>query len=84
MLFMAGFKGTTTQLCEYLLEKHPAMRAAMLPMRGQARVVYLLDYSDAQGAADDPETIAVKIELRELFESGGGRREKEDGCHQHH
>ena len=74
--------GTTVQLCEYLLEKHPAMRAAVLPMGGQRRVLYLLDYGDVQGAAEDPETNAVKVELRAASKLVGNGRAADD-CHHH-
>lgn len=75
---------TTTQLCEYLLEKHPAVRALILPMRGQNRCIYVLDYEEI---GVDTDTLAVKRELREAslkVENGSGNLCNADDEHQHH
>lgn len=82
---------TTVHLCEYLLEKHPAIRATSLPMAGKNRLLYAFDYNDVAGARADAATIAMKAELRALRESGGKTATSEEdqrdyvqstACHQ--
>jgi hypothetical protein len=53
----------------YLIAKHTAAHAAVLPMRGQNTVIFVMDYTD--DGTTDPATLAVLETLK--TSSGGGR-----------